>query len=107
MDHWGFIRATTLCVLLCGMGNGCSRPANQQDPLRAEAARLLNLPGTHGTSHLQLQQELARLSQQQHLPKQLAASTGPEATNNQPYVAFINAYPALTRPAVRHEINSL
>lgn len=107
MVRWGFILAIICGLLPCGLAGGCSRPAHQQEPLRAEVARLMSLPGAIGTSHLQLQQELARLSQQQQLPEQLIALLGPKNLDDQPYAAFIKAYPALTRSALRHEIQTV
>lgn len=106
MDRW--IKTTQVrlsiacCAVACAALFGCGQTKQPADALAQQAQRLLSVPGSRGSAHPQLAAELQKIEAAGQLPQQLQV-----AANSTGYAPFIAAYPALSRPAIQQDVNSL
>lgn len=105
MERWEKCRQRLSCALLAAAllhPAGCSQTADPDDAMKATAIRFAALPGLRGTSHAQLATEFQLIEAARQTPQQLDTGNGGNA-----YAPFVTAYPALSRPAIQREVNSL
>jgi hypothetical protein len=106
MDRWTSSTQVWLRVACCAVSFaallGCNRSSQPVDALAHQARRLLSLPGLRGSSHPQLAAELQKIEAARQLPQQLESGVSGNA-----YAPFIAAYPALSRPAIQRDVNSV
>ncbi|WP_425614655.1 hypothetical protein NA78x_004529 [Anatilimnocola sp. NA78] len=104
MDCWAKYVRIMLTLSACALLPACTRIEAPRSPLQARVQTVSELPGAFGSNHPQLRQELQQLNEQRQLPGQLE-TTPP--VNEAPYASFVEAYPALTRPAIQREVNAI
>lgn len=104
MDRWARCIRQWSCALLCAplLLAGCSQTTETKDALQVQAARFTALPGLRGSTHPQLVTELQQIEAARQLPQQIDA-----VVNGHAYAPFVAAYPALSRPAIQREVDSL
>lgn len=106
MDRWANTTQVWLGVACCAVSVaalvGCNRSSQPADALAQQARRLLSVPGLRGSSHPQLAAELQKIEATRQTPQQLEAGVSGNA-----YAPFIVAYPALSRSAIQHDVNSI
>lgn len=106
MDHWTNSTRVGLCVACCAVLFaallGCNRSSQPADALAQQARRFLSVPALRGSSHPQLATELQKIEAARQTPQQLETGSSGNA-----YAPFIAAYPALSRPAIQRDVNSL
>ncbi len=90
------------CALLPFVLSGCTRTSEPDSAMLKQARKYAALPGLRGASHPQLLPALQQIESQQQTPAQLDAASPGES-----YAPFVLAYPALSRPAIQREVNSL
>jgi|GEM_PF-2531894 len=81
---------------------GCAPQPRPGEQLTHEARRLASLPGLRASAHPQLAAELQKIE----AARQTSALLDAEV-NGHAYAPFIAAYPAISRPAIQREVNSL
>nr|HMS95001.1 hypothetical protein [Tabrizicola sp.] len=105
MDRWAQCTRRWIGALLCAtllLLASCSRSPESADTLKVQAARFAALPGLRGSTHPQLATELQQIEAARQTPQQFDVGIQGHA-----YAPFVTAYPALSRPAVQREVNSL